>query len=91
MGGRRSHEGLGQLSHHRPWPDPRRGWGKNWYGQAQTWDAHLRRPKGRTFWDTYFELVPEAIVLEADPTGYPLALDGKKRVWLDARNMAAPN
>lgn len=43
-------------------------------------------PKGKTFFDTSFELIPEVIVLEAEPTGYPRAPVGKKRIWIDARN-----
>ena len=40
-----------------------------------------------TFFDTEMELCPEVIVIEAEPTGYPRAPVGKKRVWIDARNM----
>lgn len=42
--------------------------------------------KGNTFFESYFELIPECIVLEAEPTGYPRAPVGKKRVWIDVRN-----
>lgn len=41
--------------------------------------------KDATFWDTTVELVPEVIVVEAQPVGYPRAPVGKKRVWFDAR------
>ena len=34
------------------------------------------------------ELLPEVLVIEAEPTGFPRAPVGKKRVWLDVRNMA---
>ncbi|QQD17947.1 DUF1329 domain-containing protein [Spongiibacter nanhainus] len=43
-------------------------------------------PQGQTFYDTYMELVPECLVIDAEPTGYPRAPVGKKRVWVDARN-----
>jgi hypothetical protein len=43
-------------------------------------------PKGDSFWDTTVELVPEAIVVEAEPTMFPRAPVSKKRVWFDARN-----
>lgn len=43
-------------------------------------------PKGLTFWDTTVELVPEAIVVEAEPLKFPRAPVSKKRVWFDARN-----
>ncbi len=32
------------------------------------------------------ELIPEVIVLEAEPVGYPRAPVSKKRVWIDVRN-----
>jgi hypothetical protein len=41
--------------------------------------------KGKTFWDTTVELVPEAIVVEAEPIKFPRAPVSKKRVWFDAR------
>ncbi|NKF21843.1 DUF1329 domain-containing protein [Solimonas marina] len=43
-------------------------------------------PKNQTFHDVWMELVPECIVLEAEPTGYPRAPVGKKRIWIDVRN-----
>jgi len=42
--------------------------------------------KGKTFWDTTVQLVPEAIIVEAEPTKFPRAPVSKKRVWFDARN-----
>jgi hypothetical protein len=44
-------------------------------------------PKGTHFWDTAVELVPEVIVVEAEPTMYPRAPVSKKRVWFDARTL----
>ena len=41
--------------------------------------------QGHTFWDTTVELVPEAIVVEAEPVKFPRAPVSKKRVWFDAR------
>jgi hypothetical protein len=32
------------------------------------------------------ELVPECIVVDAEPVGYPRAPVGKKRTWIDVRN-----
>lgn len=43
-------------------------------------------PSGKTFWDTTVELVPEAIIVEAEPVKFPRAPVSKKRVWFDARN-----
>ncbi|MBL6751370.1 MAG: DUF1329 domain-containing protein, partial [Nevskia sp.] len=45
---------------------------------------------GQTFFDTSFELIPECIVVEAEPTGFPRAPVSKKRVYLDARNSVFP-
>lgn len=56
-------------------------------GYDDNWEKPVHGgPKGNTFWDTYMELVPECIVMEAEPTGYARAPVSKKRVWLDARN-----
>jgi hypothetical protein len=66
---------------------------KNFYGGiTDNWEAPTHGgKKGKTFYDTWFELIPEAIVFEGSPTGYPRAPVGKKRVWLDARNMMFPS
>jgi hypothetical protein len=56
-------------------------------GYHENWEKPVHGgPKGNTFFDTYMELIPECIVLEAEPTGYARAPVSKKRVWLDARN-----
>lgn len=59
----------------------------NWEGADPNW-AHKKHggPKGETFWDSTVELVPEAILVEAKPTGFPRAPISKKQVWFDARN-----
>jgi hypothetical protein len=43
-------------------------------------------PKNQTFFETYAELVPECIVLDAEPVGYPRAPVSRKRIWIDVRN-----
>jgi hypothetical protein len=43
-------------------------------------------PKGKTFMEKTFELVPEAIVWDSEPTGYPRAPVGRRRTWSDARS-----
>lgn len=43
-------------------------------------------PKGKSFHETYMELIPECVIIEAEPTGYPRAPVGKKRTWIDVRN-----
>lgn len=59
-----------------------------WEGTDSDW-AHPTHggPLGRTFWDTTVELVPEAIVVEAEPTGFSRAPVLRKRVWFDARTL----
>ncbi|MFP5307252.1 MAG: DUF1329 domain-containing protein [Gammaproteobacteria bacterium] len=58
-----------------------------WAGNQKNWEPGFHGgPKGKTFWDTKMQLVPEAVVVEAEPVGYPRSPVGKKRVWLDARN-----
>ncbi|SER11052.1 Protein of unknown function [Solimonas aquatica] len=43
-------------------------------------------PKGQSYWDMYMELCPEALVIDSEPTGYPRAPVGRRRVYVDARN-----
>jgi hypothetical protein len=57
-----------------------------WNGEHPNWEhATHGGPKGKTFWDTQVELVPEAIVVEAEPVMFARAPVSKKRVWFDAR------
>ena len=39
------------------------------------------------FWDHAVELVPEVIVIEAEPVRFPRAPVGRKHVWFDARTL----
>lgn len=58
----------------------------NWNSVHPNWEHTTHGgPKGKTFWDTKVELVPEAIVVEAEPIMFPRAPVSKKRVWFDAR------
>ena len=60
----------------------------SWNAQDPNWEHSVHGGEGgKTFWDTEVELVPEAIVVEAEPTGYPRAPISKKRVWFDARTL----
>lgn len=57
-----------------------------WNAEHPNWEHRTHGgPKGKTFWDTTVELVPEAIVCEAEPVHFPRAPVSKKRVWFDAR------
>ncbi len=60
----------------------------NWNSADPNWAGGVHGgPKGRTFWNTRVELVPEAIVVEAEPIMFPRAPISKKRVWFDARTL----
>lgn len=60
----------------------------SWNADHPNWEHTTHGgEQGNTFWDTEVELVPEAIVVEAEPTGYPRAPVSKKRVWFDARTL----
>ncbi len=59
----------------------------NFYGSRPNWERPVHGgQKDQTFFDTRMELVPEVLVVEAEPVGYPRAPVGKKRVWIDVRN-----
>ena len=59
---------------------------ENWDSDDENWEGKTHGGDiGTTFWDTKVELVPETIVVEAEPTGYARAPISKKRVWFDAR------
>ena len=60
----------------------------SWKADHPNWqhDTH-GGPKGHSFWDTTVELIPEAIVVEAEPVLFPRAPVSRKRVWFDARNL----
>lgn len=62
--------------------------GRNFMGgYHDNWEKPVHGgPQDQTFFDTWMELVPECIVVEAEPTGYERAPVGKKRVWIDVRN-----
>lgn len=60
----------------------------SWNSEHPNWEHTTHGGQhGETFWDTTVELVPEAVVVEAEPTSYPRAPVSKKRVWFDARTL----
>jgi hypothetical protein len=60
----------------------------NWMGNNENYEPGVHGgEKGITFFDQTMELIPETLVIEAEPTGYPRAPVSKKRVWIDTRNM----
>lgn len=57
-----------------------------WNADHPNWEHETHGGKNNSlFWDTTVELVPEVIVVEAEPVKYPRAPVSKKRVWFDAR------
>lgn len=61
---------------------------ENWHPEHPNWEPPVHGgAAGKTFSDTCMELCPEVLIVEAEPIGYPRAPVGKKRVFIDARNM----
>lgn len=59
-----------------------------WNSDHPNWEHRTHGgPKGKTFWDTDVELVPEAVAVEAEPVKFPRAPVSKKRVWFDTRTL----
>jgi hypothetical protein len=63
----------------------------NFHSEDPNWECPVHGgPHGKTFFSVDFELIPEVLIVEAQPTGYPRAPVGKKRVWIDARSQMFP-
>lgn len=63
------------------------GMSDGWNADHPNWEHRTHGGlKGNTFWDSTVELIPEAIIVEAEPVKFPRAPISKKRVWFDARN-----
>jgi hypothetical protein len=61
---------------------------ESWNSEHANWEHGTHGgERDVTFWDTQVQLVPEAIVVEAEPLSYPRAPVSKKRVWFDARTL----
>ena len=61
---------------------------RSWKSEHENWEGGTHGgPKGNTFWDMDVELVPETIVVDAEPVKFPRAPISKKRVWFDARSL----
>ena len=59
-----------------------------WAGHKDNWILGRHGgSSGRRFFDTTHELVPEAIVIDMEPVGFPNAPYSKRRVWFDPRSM----
>ena len=46
-------------------------------------------PKGKSFFESSYEVIPEVIVVKLEPLGYSRAPYSKVHVYIDARNMVA--
>ena len=63
------------------------GLSQNWNAEHDNWEHGTHGGKqGQSFWNAAVEMIPEAIIVEAEPTKFPRAPVSKKRVWFDARN-----
>ncbi|MFZ5609626.1 MAG: DUF1329 domain-containing protein [Pseudomonadota bacterium] len=61
---------------------------RNWMGDHPNWERPVHGgPKDETFFEVNMELVPDVLVVEAEPVQYPRAPVSKKRVYIDLRNM----
>lgn len=68
---------------------PMLGTVSGWYGSEHSNWGPLPTsggPKDDHFWVMEKELIPEVLVVECEPSGYPRSPVGKKRVWIDVRN-----
>jgi hypothetical protein len=66
---------------------------RNWYGGRQeNWERPVHGgPKGKSFFDVSMELVPECLVVESEPVGYPRAPVSKRQLVIDVRNGLFPS
>ena len=59
-----------------------------WQPDNENWEPKLvGGGKDKTYYYVGKQLVPDMIVFESEPTGYPRAPVSKRRIYLDARNM----
>jgi hypothetical protein len=64
------------------------GLSDNWSSTAPNWEHTTHGgAHGQSFWDATVELIPETVIVEAEPIKFPRAPISKKRVWFDARNL----
>ncbi len=62
-----------------------------WMGDNPRWRPEVHGGAAdSTFFTVTKELIPEVIILEAEPTGFARAPYSKKRCYVDARNMIFP-
>ncbi len=59
--------------------------GGDWAGDRPNWEKSRHQGDPHQFFDLTFQLIPDVVVVEAEPVKYPRAPVSKKRVWIDAR------
>jgi hypothetical protein len=63
----------------------------NWRPDMPNWEHPTHGgPAGNSYYYVQKQLIPEVIVLEGEPTGFPRAPLSKRRVYFDARNIEYP-
>ena len=62
-----------------------------WMGDNPNWHPELHGgATGNTFWTIGKQLIPEVLIVEAEPLGFPRAPYSKKRIYVDPRNSIFP-
>jgi hypothetical protein len=62
-----------------------------WLPENDNWEPpHVGGKQGETYYYVGKSLIPEVIVFEGEPTGFPRAPLSKRRVYVDARNGMFP-
>ena len=63
----------------------------NWLPNNENWDhPKVGGPQGGSYYRVGKSLLPEVIVIEGEPTGFPRAPLSKRRIYFDARNLMFP-
>ena len=64
--------------------------GGNFNSKDPNWKRErVGGPQGTSFFRSDYEVIPDVVVIECEPTGYPRAPISKRRVYIDARTMVA--
>ena len=62
-----------------------------WRPDLPRWEhPKVGGPKGKTYYNVAKSLLPEVVILEGEPTGFPRAPVSKRRVYIDARVLSFP-
>ncbi len=62
-----------------------------WQPNSPNWEyPTVGGPQGNSYFNVGKSLIPEVIVLEGEPTGFPRAPLSKRRVYIDARMLTFP-